>query len=97
MAREIFVFGSNESGRHGKGAALRARKHYGAEYGIGFGRTADAFAIPTKDGDLKTLPLKEIAAYVHVFLAYAVRHPLLDFKVTAIGAGREALRRYLEA
>src|SRR5262249_41455073 len=36
-AAEIFVFGSNEAGRHGKGAALHARKHYGAKYGVGFG------------------------------------------------------------
>jgi hypothetical protein len=29
----IFVFGSNLTGRHGKGAALYARQHYGAIYG----------------------------------------------------------------
>ena len=46
---EIFVFGSNEAGRHGKGAALHASRHYGATYGVGFGRTGDAWAIPTKD------------------------------------------------
>jgi hypothetical protein len=35
---EIFVFGSNLAGRHGKGAALYARKHHGAVYGKGLGR-----------------------------------------------------------
>ncbi len=31
----IFVFGSNLAGRHGKGAALYAKNHCGAVYGIG--------------------------------------------------------------
>lgn len=35
--REIFVFGSNLAGRHGKGAALWAREHRGAIYGQGEG------------------------------------------------------------
>lgn len=36
---EIFVFGSNLAGRHGKGAALIAAKRFGAEYGVGDGMT----------------------------------------------------------
>jgi hypothetical protein len=86
-ATEIFVFGSNEAGRHGKGAALHASKHYGAKYGVGFGRTGNAWAIPTKDGQLRTLPLERIAQYVRGFLLYAEQHPELMFKVTAIGTG----------
>ena len=31
-SKEIFVFGSNESGRHGTGAALTAQ-YWGAKYG----------------------------------------------------------------
>jgi hypothetical protein len=84
---EIFVFGSNEAGRHGKGAALYARRHYGAKYGVGVGRTGDAWAIPTKDGELRTLSLERIAHYVGQFLTYAEVHPELLFKVTAIGTG----------
>jgi len=84
---EIFVFGSNEAGRHGKGAALHARQHYRAEYGVGFGRTGDAWAIPTKDARLRTLPLERIRQYVEQFLTYANEHPELTFKVTAIGTG----------
>jgi hypothetical protein len=86
-ATEIFVFGSNEAGRHGKGAALHARRHYGAKYGIGFGRTGNAWAIPTRDADLRTLPLDRIAHYVRQFLVYADQHPELMFKVTPIGTG----------
>ena len=85
--REIFVFGSNLAGRHGRGAALHAHQHHGAELGVGLGRTGDAWAIPTKDAQLRTLPLDQIEAYVGRFLAYARNHPELIFKVTAIGTG----------
>jgi hypothetical protein len=51
----VFVFGSNLAGRHGKGAALFARQHRGAIYGRGIGRQGNSYAIPTKDGQLRTL------------------------------------------
>ena len=44
---EIFVFGSNWAGRHGKGAALQAVK-WGAKYGVGLGLEGQTFALPTK-------------------------------------------------
>lgn len=84
---EIFVFGSNLAGRHGRGAALYARQNHGAKYGVGVGRTGDSYAIPTKDAKIKTLPLTEIAKYVADFLDYAKEHQELTFKVTAIGTG----------
>lgn len=83
----IFVFSSNLAGRHGKGAALCAKNHHGAEYGIGVGRTGNAYAIPTKDRRIRTLPLPRIAKYVAEFLAYARAHPELEFEVTKIGCG----------
>ena len=54
---QIFVFGSNLAGRHGKGAALAAHKNYGAEYGVGIGRTGMCYAIPTKDKNFVTLSI----------------------------------------
>lgn len=83
----IFVFGSNLAGRHGKGAALHARQNFGAQYGVGYGRTGNAFAIPTKDAKLRVLPLDSIRGSVAMFLVYAKDHPDLEFKVTAIGTG----------
>lgn len=83
----IFVFGSNLAGRHGKGAALAARRQYGAEYGVGVGLTGDAYAIPTKSATLTTLPLAHIAGHVDDFLAYARAHPELTFNVTRVGCG----------
>lgn len=83
----IFVFGSNLAGRHGRGAALHARRHHGAAPGIGHGRTGSAYAIPTKDERLRVLSLETIRRYVAEFLAYAKTHPHLTFQVTAVGTG----------
>lgn len=83
----IFVFGSNLLGRHGKGAALTARQDYGAEYGVGEGRTGNAYAIPTKDECLVPRSLKEVRTSVVRFLEYARTHPELQFLVTRIGCG----------
>lgn len=84
---EIFVFGSNLAGRHGKGAALHAKEYYGAQPGVGVGRTAGSYAIPTKDEKLDPLPLEKIEKHVKTFLQYAREHADLDFFVTRIGCG----------
>lgn len=83
----IFVFGSNLAGRHGKGAALYARQHHGAKYGVSFGHQGNSYAIPTKDQELQTLPLTAVATYVKYFLWFAIDHPELEFEVTKIGCG----------
>lgn len=88
----IFVFGSNLAGRHGKGAALTAKMDYDAEYGVGEGRTGNAYAIPTKDEKLKVLPISRIKGYVEKFIDYAYEHPELEFQVTAIGCGQAGYR-----
>jgi hypothetical protein len=86
--REIFVFGSNLAGRHGKGAALYAREHHGAVYGRGIGLQGNSYAIPTKDERLRTLPLDAIKRHVDTFLGVARSAPDgIVFKVTAIGTG----------
>lgn len=87
MGEPIFVFGSNLAGRHGKGAALHARQHHGAVYGIGEGRMGNSYAIPTKDGALRTLALDEIERHVRNFLAYAQMHKNETFQLTPIGCG----------
>ncbi len=85
--REIFVFGSNLAGRHGKGAALFARQKHGAIYGIGVGLQGNSYGIPTKDRNIKTLPLDEIKVHVNNFISYAKDHPEMQFNVTRIGCG----------
>ncbi len=85
--KEIFVFGSNLAGRHGKGAALYARQHHGAIYGKGIGLQGNSYAIPTKDYSIKTLPLATIEKHVEDFIAFACKNNNLKFIVTPIGCG----------
>lgn len=84
---EIFVFGSNLSGRHGRGAAKTAMS-FGAKYGQGMGIQGQCYAIPTKDAQIrKSLPAWEIEKYVDDFTAYVISNPELHFLVTRIGCG----------
>lgn len=89
--REIFVFGSNLAGRHGKGAALEARLNWGAIYGQGAGLQGNSYAIPTKDHALRVLPIEEIGGYVNGFIRFAgikwMKNSDMYFIVTAIGCG----------
>lgn len=91
-ARKVFVFGSNLAGRHGKGAALAARREHGAIYGQGDGPQGFAYAIPTKDAQLTTLSLETIASHVEAFKRYAAAHPHMTFRVTPIGCGLAGYR-----
>jgi hypothetical protein len=84
---QIFVFGSNLAGRHGLGAALQARIIFGAEYGIGEGRTGQTYAIPTKDFNIRKRNLKDVVKSIQLFIEYANEHPELEFLVTRIGCG----------
>jgi hypothetical protein len=83
----IFVFGSNEAGRHGKGAALHALREHGAVYNQGTGKQGNSYAIPTKDRRIKTLPLYKIKEYVDEFISFAKDNPDLNFQITRIGCG----------
>lgn len=104
---EIFVFGSNLAGRHGKGAALIARHQHGAIYGQGEGLQGRSYAIPTKRAKergsrlLQPLELYEIKAYVVRFLHFAIEHPRMKFNITPVGCGlagykREQVRPFFE-
>jgi hypothetical protein len=84
---KIFVFGSNLAGIHGAGAAKEALERYGAKWGVGAGRQGNSYASPTKDFQLKTLPLEIIRSHVQIFLSYAKHNPNEQFFVTAIGTG----------
>lgn len=87
MAGLIFVFGSNLAGRHGAGAALFARQNKGAEYGVGEGHTGQSYALPTKDENIRTRPITDVAESVGKFMQYATEHPELQFEVTKVGCG----------
>lgn len=84
---EIFVFGSNESGIHGAGAAKLAVDKFGAVYGRSFGLQGNSFAIPTKDKNIDPLPLYKINHYVKRFEQFVRGSTDLNFLVTEIGCG----------
>ena len=88
----VFVFGSNLAGRHGKGAALEARLRHGAVYGQGEGLQGNSYAIPTKDEQLRTLPLDAILNHVVTFLEFAYANPQMEFRLTPIGCGLAGYR-----
>ena len=91
MGREIFVFGSNTGGIHGKDAALVAWRRFGAIIGVGAGRMGQAYALPTKHflgpQRLFPLPIGEISQNVATFLSYARAHSAERFFVTRVGCG----------
>lgn len=87
MTKVIFVFGSNKAGRHGKGAAKYAKENYGAIYGQGEGLQGNAYALPTKDENLRSLSLKEIDKHISKFIGFAHMNPNLLFLLTPVGTG----------
>ena len=87
MTREIFVFGSNLAGRHGKGAALFAAQNYGAVRGVGEGLTGNSYAIPTKGARLEPMEFSEIAGAIQRFCEFARSNPDMRFLVTPVGTG----------
>lgn len=86
---DFFVFGSNEAGIHGAGAALIASKKFGARFMQGSGVMGKCYAIPTKDWDIEVLPLDAIGHYVKRFIAFAKVKEFKSsrFLVTPIGCG----------
>jgi len=84
---QIFVFGSNLSGRHGKGAAKTALG-WGAKWGQGSGLQGRTYGIPTKDASIRrTLTIIEIKTFVDEFIEFAKNNTDLTFLVTEIGCG----------
>ena len=89
---EVFVFGSNKSGRHGKGAAKTALG-WGAKWGQAEGLQGKTYGIPTKDSSIRrTLTIAEIKPYVDRFIEFAIQNPDLKFLVTEIGCGLAGLK-----
>lgn len=84
---EVFVFGSNFAGRHGRGAALLALRKFGAIRGQGVGLMGQSYGIATKDAKLKTLSLVAISAQIEKFVRFATANPQYKFLVTQIGCG----------
>lgn len=90
----IFVFGSNLAGLHGAGAALVAKRCYGAEQGVGRGMTGSAYAVPTKDRFIRSLTLTEIRKNIQDFVLFALDHPEHKFFVTRTACRLAGYKNY---
>jgi len=88
-SNEVFVYGANEVGIHGAGAAKLALK-FGAKYGE-IGYNGQSYGIPTKDKEIKVLSLEDIQDNVTSFINFAEMSNLKNdnkiFLVTKIGCG----------
>ena len=85
----IYVFGSNNEGKHGKGSAFFALKYRGAKYGIAKGLQGTSYAIITKNlkKGIRSVSLESIKEQVDEFIQFAIDNPNLNFEVSAIGCG----------
>ena len=93
---QIFVFGSNTQGRHGKGAALTAKNKFGAVYGQAEGPQGQSYAIITKDLTKSTHPSRtpeQIKEQIHNLYEYARQNPDKEFLIAYSGTG-ENLNAY---
>lgn len=88
-AGNILVFGSNQAGRHTKGAAALALERFGAVLGRGSGFQGRSYAVMVRDRKREVLPLESIAESVHGFLLFARCNPQMHFWVTNLGAGMD--------
>ena len=84
---EIFVFGSNLDGRHGKGAAKLAAQKFGAKYGDAEGLTGQCYALPTVGYNLSRMSLPRVREHIRRFIVFATDNPSLTFLVTKVGCG----------
>lgn len=94
---QIFVFGSNTQGRHGKGAALTAKVKFGAIYGNPEGIQGKSFAIITKDLTKSTHPSRTTAQIINQIdklYKYATLHPDKEF-IVAYKCGDNNLNGYI--
>lgn len=83
----IFVFGSNEAGKHGRGAARFAKNYRSAVYGVGKGPTGSCYALPTKDKSLNSLPTSQVLGNLDELFEHAASHGQQQFQLTRIGCG----------
>lgn len=84
---EVFVFGSNRQGRHGKGAALTACTKFGAIYGQSSGLQGNSYAIITKElrSNFEPVSLQEIKQGIDNFIIFAKDNKDLIFYVVELG------------
>jgi hypothetical protein len=85
---QVFVYGANEAGIHGKGAAKLALK-WGAKYGK-YRFSGQTYGIPTKNSQIETLPLEYIEEHIVDFLDFTKLHKYCRQETLPFRVGRNA-------
>lgn len=80
----VYVFASNLKGIHSTGAALQARRFFGARMGVGEGITGRSYALPVKSDPNHCLSAAQIQENIAAFLELARNTPRRQYMVTRI-------------
>jgi hypothetical protein len=84
---EVFVFGTNQYGRHGAGAAKIAVEKFGASYNVPIGLKGQSYGIITTSFNRTPVSIYFIREQVTCLYRFAALRPDLKFYVTKIGCG----------
>lgn len=84
----IFVYGANTQGRHGRGAALEAVQKHGAIYGR-VGLCGNSYGVITKElrPDYPNIDIRDLDKEIHLLIECAIDHPEHTFICTPFGTG----------
>lgn len=82
----IFVFGDNDKGIHGKGAARVALNKFGAIWGKSPNQlVGNSYGISTKKSPHKYMSLEKATKNILNFVEFTKEHPELFFFITEVG------------
>ena len=77
----IWVFGSDEAGKHRHGDGKIAHVSFRAPYGVGRGPLRGAYGIPVLDKTLKAMDAEAVKRSVGEFIEYALENPGAAFHI----------------
>lgn len=93
QSNQIFVFGSNEEGKHYGGSAKVAHEVFDAEWGVGEGPTGSCYALPTMQRpqteakEVIKCSSEDLDQSMKQFVEYARSQTQLQFLFTKVGCG----------
>lgn len=86
-SNNILVWGSNQYGWNGAGAAADAVKYFGAKNGCPIGLVGQSYGVITKSFNDVSVTVADIYSQIEVLYSFAKLRPDLTFWVTKIGCG----------
>ncbi len=84
---QVFVFGSNSAGHHYGGAAKLAHEKFGAEWGVGEGKTGNCYAFPTLTENMQQRPIRALEFSAYRLKLEASHNPDKTYLLTRVGTG----------